>query len=145
TFDKFDSWKGKGPLTHVSMQFHGNLDTRDLPSPAGNKALSASQTVTTYLTDNTVAETASWALKTLAGLGWQKYTRFGPPGKETDVHRTLTVRKQGYALTIYFGIHPVEKKTYFQYMVSALSHELPTPDGADKVQFDDAHWQLNCE
>src|SRR5262249_7505013 len=54
-------------------------------------------------------------------------------------------RNQGYALTIYVGIHPVEKKTYFQYMVSALSHELPTPGDADKVQFDDAHWQLSCE
>jgi hypothetical protein len=144
-FSKFDSWDGKGHRTYVSMQFHGNLDARDLPSPAANRVLSAGQTVTSYLTDNTVAESLSWALKTLTALGWQEFTQFGEPSKETDVHRTLTVRKQGYALTIYVGNHPVEKKTYFQYTINALSHELPTPPGADKVHFDDAMWQLSCE
>src|SRR5262249_47629554 len=145
TFNKFDSWEGKGPRTLVDMQFHGNLDARDLPSPTANKVLSASQTVSSYLTDNTVADTLSWALKTLTAQGWQEFTRFGEPVEETDAHRTLTVRKQGYALTIYLGTHPVEKKTYFQYTVTALSHELPTPAEANKVQFDDAKWQLSCE
>jgi hypothetical protein len=145
TFGKFDISKEKGPRILVSMQFHGNLDTRALPSPGRGKVVFGSQHVTAYLTENTVAEAMAWASKALAALGWQKFTSFDPPMEETDLHRTLKFRKQGYALTVFVGIHPVEKKTHFQYMVSALSHELPTPAEASKVQFDDVKWQLSCE
>jgi hypothetical protein len=46
---------------------------------------------------------------------------------------------------VFIGIHPLHKKTHFQYMVSALGHELPTPPGAAKVQFNDVRWKLSCE
>jgi hypothetical protein len=145
TFSTYDVSKEKGPQTLVSMQFHGNLDTRTLPSPAESKVMLGSHTVTSYLTEMTVADAMAWAMKTLGADGWQKFTSSDTPMEETDLNRTLKFRKQGYALTIYTGIHPVEKKTFFQYMVSALSHELPTPPKATKVQFNDARWQLSCE
>jgi hypothetical protein len=145
TFGTYDVSKEKGHQTLVSMEFHGNLDTRTLPSPAPCKVLLGSQTVTSYLTEMTVAEAMAWATKTLGADSWQKFTSFDTPMEETDLNRTLEFRKQGYALTIYTGIHPVEKKTFFQYMVSALSHELPTPPEATKVQFNDARGQLRCE
>jgi hypothetical protein len=92
-----------------------------------------------------VADAIAWATKTLGADGWQKFTSSDTPMEETDLNRTLEFRKQGYALAIYTGIHPVEKKTFFQYMVSALSHELPTPPEATKVVFKDERWQLSCE
>jgi hypothetical protein len=144
-FSQYDVSKDKGPQTLVSMEFHGNLDTRTLPPPADSKVLVGSQTLTSYLTEMTVADTMAWATKTLAADGWQKFTSPDTPMNETDLNRTLNFRKQGYALTIYTGIHPTQKKTFYQYMVSALSHELPTPPEATKVQFKDALWQLSCE
>jgi hypothetical protein len=145
TISKFNVAKEKAPQTMVRMEFHGNLDTRTLPSPAGNQILSAGQTVTSYLTEKPTAEMMLWVPKALAAEGWQKFTGFDAAEEETGVHRTLKFRKQGYAVTIFIGIHPLQKKTHFQYMVSALGHELPTPPEATKVQFDDVRWKLACE
>jgi hypothetical protein len=142
---QFNSEKDKKPQTLLTLNFCGNLDTRTLPSPPGKRVLFASQDITAYLAEDKVADVLSWAVKSLTAQGWQQFTSFLPPVEETDEHRTLTFRKQGYALTVYIGIHPVEKKTHFQYMVSALSHELPTPGEATKVQFDDVKWQMSCE
>jgi hypothetical protein len=104
-----------------------------------------SQIGSSYLTELTVAETLSWAAKALKDEGWQKFTTFQSPMKETDTNRTRRFRKQGYALLVFTGVHPLDKKTFFQYMVSTLSHELPTPAEAAKVQFNDSRWQLECE
>ncbi len=71
--------------------------------------------MTSYVAENTVADALSWVSTALAGQGWQRFTSFDPPTPETDVHRGLKFRKQGYALTIYGGIHPAQKKAYFQY------------------------------
>ena len=145
TFSDYDISKEKGPQTLVSMTFHGNLDTRTLPSPVGNQVLLASQTTTSYLTEATVADAALWVPNALAAEGWQMFATFDAVQKKTGEPRTLTFRKQGYALSIFIGMNPRFKKTHFQYSVSALGHELPTPPDAAKVQFDDVRWKLSCE
>jgi hypothetical protein len=145
TVSKFSVSKDKGPQTLVDMRFHGNLDTRTLPMPVANQVLFSSQTVTSYLTENTVPEATSWVQKALAAEGWQKFTALSGDKAETGANRTLTFRKQGYALTIFIGVHPLQKKTYLQYQVAALGHELPTPPEATKVQFNDARWEMACE
>jgi hypothetical protein len=145
TVSNYDVSKDKGPLTLVSMRFHGNLDTRTLPTPPGNRLLLASQTVTSYLTENAVPEAVSWASKELAAEGWQRFTLSDAAKEETGENRTLHFRKQGYALSMFIGINPLYKKTHFQYSVSALGHELPTPPDAAKVRFDDVRWELACE
>jgi len=141
----YDIPKKKGPRTLVSMVFHSNLDTRALPPPAGCKLLFASQTGTSYLTENTVAEAALWVAKALPAEGWQKFATFDASKDDTGDFRTLHYRKQGYALTIFVGPNPRFKKTHIQYSVAALGHELPTPPEAARVQFDDVQWKLRCE
>jgi hypothetical protein len=142
---EYSAPKGKGPRTLAIMEFQGNLDTRTLPSPPGKQVLLASQTVTAHLTELTLAEATAWAPKALAAEGWQAFTGFDNPKQQTGAFRTLHFRKQGYALMVFIGIHPLHKKTHFQYMVSALGHELPTPPGAAKVQFNYVRWKLSCE
>jgi hypothetical protein len=137
----------KKPQSMVEIYFHGNFDTRSLPTPEGKEDLHASQASSTYLTTRNVAETVQWVRRTLTAAGWQEYSR-RESSEKSGGHNDdsfLTFRKQGYALTVYLGIHPIGKKTYLQYSVAALAHELPAPPEATKVHFNDNRWEMKCE
>jgi hypothetical protein len=135
----------KEPAIYVSMTFHGNFDTRTLPTPEGKQELHASQTVCTYIVEGSVAAVAGWVQKTLADAGWQPYAASDDQEEATGEHRTLTFRKQGYALMVLLGVNPVHKKTYVQYLVATLAHELPAPANATRIVFNDDEWTLSCE
>jgi hypothetical protein len=142
---KFDGQKDKGPLTMVSMTFHGNFDTRNLPRPDGSEALYSGQPISSYVLTQDVGQASEWVEKTLAGQGWQRYSAPDTQEAATSDQQTLTFRKQGYSLTVYISNHPVRKKAFLQYMVVALAHELPTPAGATKVEFSEERWILRCQ
>jgi hypothetical protein len=136
----------KKPECRVNMTFCGNLDTRTLPRSDGSKLLHGSQTHTIYTTPYEVVAEAEWISKTLSAQGWQRYIRAKASKSKSDKLRMFNLRKQGYTLSVFVSTAPAEgNQTSVQYGVSALGHELPAPDDAVGVEFDDTAWTLDCE
>ncbi len=136
----------KKPITHVNMQNHGNLDTRTLPRRAATPNAASSQSNSSYFTPNAPSEEAAWIAGELKKEGWEEYGSYYAPLAGVKDNFNRTYRKQGYTLGVYVGATLLEgKPTTVSYMVHALSHELPAPPGAAKLQFSDRAWKMNCE
>jgi hypothetical protein len=126
-------------------------DSGKLPRLAGAEPGYASKISSVYFTDMKVAATAASVKILLVANGWQPYTKPYTivPALRDRIREQY--RKEGNSLRVLVSPRPGKEKkpgnqnaSAVEYVIGAIGHELPAPQDANDVQFDDATCLMKC-
>ncbi|WP_165225514.1 hypothetical protein [Aquisphaera insulae] len=124
-------------LATILLKNLGNVDASELPVPPGAKLLYSFPTVTAYVTDAKVKETAESLRALLSARGWEPYGVAGD---------SMFFKKNAVRLTAWPSAAPAQGgKTVIQLSSELMSADLPAPPAFQDASYADSTRALSIE
>lgn len=128
---------GEASKVMVFYSQHGNVDAQTLPRPPEVKPMYESPLTSMYVTEASVEATAQATRELFLAAGWEPYGTAG---------NTLSFKRNAIEASATVQSAPAQGgKTVIQFGTQLLSHDLPAPPDAEKVQYSDSPAQLSLD
>jgi hypothetical protein len=118
----------------VAMVNHGNIDTKDLPTPQDAKSAYNVGVSSGYVTESSVEDTVAATRELLVAQGWTPYGEAGD---------SYNFKQNAVKISAMISSAPAQGgKTMIQYSSELLSYDLPAPPGVEDLRYTETPTQL---